>query len=184
MSKSLTPNALRRERIRKWWRGNINNAHNRGFSDSVTANITSDSEQFKDCWCCGAFGYQEIAHITASSLGGCNRPENLFLLCDECHVASPDHRDECHFVEWVNANEGRTRALMLSNVEANLRRIVKAYSHDLVYMEAAKNAFIDILKGQKGDATQHAANTSPSTIRACLTSATDELFNLLPAPPQ
>lgn len=40
-------------------------------------------------------------HIVARQFGGPDTPDNLFLLCENCHEASPDTRNERAFFRWV-----------------------------------------------------------------------------------
>lgn len=40
-------------------------------------------------------------HIIPAMLGGADVPENLFLMCEECHYKSPDTRNPYNFFRWV-----------------------------------------------------------------------------------
>lgn len=40
-------------------------------------------------------------HILAKQFGGPNEPDNLFLLCSDCHAESPDTRNRDAFFRWV-----------------------------------------------------------------------------------
>lgn len=40
-------------------------------------------------------------HIIPDSLGGKDKPENLFLMCDECHRLSPDTDNPKNFLRWI-----------------------------------------------------------------------------------
>lgn len=40
-------------------------------------------------------------HIVAKQFGGPDDPENLFLLCEECHCESPDTTNRAAFFRWV-----------------------------------------------------------------------------------
>ena len=40
-------------------------------------------------------------HILAKQFGGEAVPENLFLLCEDCHAASPDTKNRAAFFRWV-----------------------------------------------------------------------------------
>ena len=40
-------------------------------------------------------------HIVPGSLNGKDEPENLFLLCSECHLLSPDTSNARSFFRWV-----------------------------------------------------------------------------------
>lgn len=175
----LSASAQRRDRIRKWWSENEKHAYSLGFSESVVANITSDNEEFKYCWCCGAYGYQEMAHIKASTLGGSDKPENIFLLCNECHAVSPDHSNANHFVSWVNENEGRNRMMLMDAIESALSDFVHACNNDIYLAGIAVSEFKNNLKKQQHLITQHSANTSSSTRRCAITDAMGETINTL-----
>lgn len=43
----------------------------------------------------------ERAHILPGALGGKDEPNNLFLLCPECHFLSPDTDNPHNFLRWV-----------------------------------------------------------------------------------
>lgn len=40
-------------------------------------------------------------HIKPKALGGADSPENLFLMCEECHALSPDTVNSAAFFRWV-----------------------------------------------------------------------------------
>lgn len=40
-------------------------------------------------------------HIHPNALGGTDSPENLFLMCEECHALSPDTTNRSAFFRWV-----------------------------------------------------------------------------------
>lgn len=40
-------------------------------------------------------------HIKPNALGGEDSPENLFLMCEECHALSPDTTNRAAFFRWV-----------------------------------------------------------------------------------
>lgn len=40
-------------------------------------------------------------HIRPNALGGADAPDNLFLMCEECHVLSPDTTNRTAFFRWV-----------------------------------------------------------------------------------
>lgn len=40
-------------------------------------------------------------HIHPNALGGSDSPENLFLMCEECHALSPDTINRSAFFRWV-----------------------------------------------------------------------------------
>lgn len=40
-------------------------------------------------------------HIIPHSAGGEDNPNNLFLLCEDCHINSPDTSNQSNFFRWV-----------------------------------------------------------------------------------
>lgn len=40
-------------------------------------------------------------HIVPNALGGTDSPDNLFLMCEECHALSPDTVNRAAFFRWV-----------------------------------------------------------------------------------
>ncbi len=81
-----------------------------------------ESLAFPECWACGEpwflgreestlkrlwnhnTGHLHHAHIIARQFGGTDQPDNLFLLCPSCHIASPDTRYPEDFFCWVLYN--------------------------------------------------------------------------------
>lgn len=81
------------------------------------------------CWACGGFWWGrydpgpgsrsddlgkiwdaakplERCHIVPRSLGGSDEPENLFLLCLECHDRAPNTTSREAFLQWVKSQRG------------------------------------------------------------------------------
>lgn len=48
-------------------------------------------------------------HIVPRSLGGANTPDNLFLLCRECHDLAPNTSIPSIFLEWVRSQSWLVR---------------------------------------------------------------------------
>lgn len=67
-------------------------------------------------------------HIRPNALGGADSPENLFLMCEECHILSPDTVNRAAFFRWVYDRrqmfvDGRLRPIeMYNRIEAELSR--------------------------------------------------------------
>lgn len=40
-------------------------------------------------------------HIFARQFGGSDTPDNLFLLCEDCHAESPDTKNRATFFRWI-----------------------------------------------------------------------------------
>lgn len=50
-------------------------------------------------------------HIIPDSAGGADSPENLFLLCERCHVESPDTENPKNFLKWVYKRRQKEKSL-------------------------------------------------------------------------
>lgn len=95
------------------------------------------------CWACGEFWWGrydrsvesdsdfdrvweaaplERCHIVAPSLDGTDDPENLFLLCRDCHDRAPNTTSREGFLRWVMLQRGawwhRRANEMLTELEA------------------------------------------------------------------
>lgn len=55
---------------------------------------------FKEIWN-RTSGELERCHIIPKSLGGSNEPDNLFLMCPDCHSKAPNTTNEEIFFDWV-----------------------------------------------------------------------------------
>ncbi|MEX5571759.1 HNH endonuclease [Pseudomonas lijiangensis] len=115
---------IRREVVRKAWQSNLHWIKQYGFSEYALEAVCDDSEELRICWCCGDQGYQEVAHIIPHSLGGADTVENRFLLCAECHVASPDCYKSEYFVGYVNRNAGRFSRLIEETLHRASERLL------------------------------------------------------------
>jgi 5-methylcytosine-specific restriction endonuclease McrA len=51
------------------------------------------------CFACGMDGSERV-HIVARSAGGCDKPENLHILCRQCHKDS-EYLDGEKYMEWM-----------------------------------------------------------------------------------
>lgn len=93
---------------------------------SKSINVVEDWGE-PTCWCCGKqinvygnknyetdtttpskiWDYKNVAkilnrcHIVPKSLGGKNESNNLFLMCEDCHVESPDYIDPTYFLLYI-----------------------------------------------------------------------------------
>lgn len=59
------------------------------------------SEAHERCWRCGYERHLQKCHIIPDSLGGSNTPDNLVLLCVECHKENPNVHDKKFMWEWL-----------------------------------------------------------------------------------
>lgn len=56
------------------------------------------------CWRCGYFKRLEKCHIIPDALGGADAPENLVLLCKQCHRDAPNTMDKDFFWDWIKSS--------------------------------------------------------------------------------
>lgn len=67
-------------------------------------------------------------HIHPNALGGADSPDNLFLMCEECHALSPDTINRAAFFRWVYdrrkkfVNGRMCPNEMLTRIDAELAR--------------------------------------------------------------
>lgn len=62
----------------------------------------TDEQILESIWKRGSFKNKiQRAHIIPSALGGEDIPENLFLLCPDCHFLSPDTKNKPAFFRWI-----------------------------------------------------------------------------------
>lgn len=66
-------------------------------------------------------------HIVPHAMGGADAPENLFLLCADCHTLSPDTPNIERFMRWIYRERGRTHngwvlpSIMISEIDEELK---------------------------------------------------------------
>lgn len=64
--------------------------------------------ELSDVWNTKRVGSKlERAHILARQFGGTDTPDNLFLLCPDCHFQSPDTKNKATFFRWVYRRKQR-----------------------------------------------------------------------------
>lgn len=61
------------------------------------------AEAHERCWRCGCERTLDRCHIVPSSLGGCDDPSNLVLLCKRCHLENPNVTDPEIMWDWIRA---------------------------------------------------------------------------------
>ena len=171
-----------KKKIREWWQSSAAAwvLLNSGLSDDVASIISSDSAFQPMCWCCGSRGVQERAHIKATALGGDNSIENIFLLCNTCHTASPDYSDSHFFYKWVNRNCGSGFTIELEETTRiiNIMMVkIGALFGVIEIHDAITSAFYKNMSFASSSMGSHGGNFQPSTrfamIEDCLTRAID-----------
>lgn len=177
-------------KVRKYVHRNSVRAHwqNRSVVDAAglcleaRVNISDDSEDQRVCWCCGRSGYQEIAHIVPASLGGKDEAENLFLLCGECHMLSPDTADRSSFFRWINQNTDRFTKEFESTIGEIWRRLETACGNEDLdrsrrISDSVFQNFEGALNHQMKSIGTHGAFLSTSTLMSAIVAAAGEVID-------
>lgn len=114
----------------------------------------------------GTTGLQ-IAHLVPHSLGGGTAPENLVLLCKECHQEAPDYIDPNYMLDWMRRRGSYVQRQYLQLEEAFKLTGMAITKNNAAEVEAAlrsegfKRFFMD-------RTTTHAAAISLATFAAML----------------
>ncbi|MDR0189434.1 HNH endonuclease [Pseudomonas yamanorum] len=175
-----------RERVRDAWQADLDEVLRQGFNSTIFEIIEEDGEDNKLCWCCASGGHQEVAHIVPKSKGGSRDALNLFLLCAECHLCSPDFDDRKFFVKYINGNAGKgfdAAVQKMIEVGKNLSTQIDLYLPGISHEEVEKliNA-----AGRDGfeKTTTHGAHLSLSTKLAVMESIEEHALSKFnkPAP--
>jgi len=69
----------------------------------------------------------ERAHVIPRSLGGSDEPENIVLLCYECHLAAPDTVEARYMWQWLAAHP-RTGSQYNLFFAPDFREALKTYT--------------------------------------------------------
>lgn len=97
--------------IRAYW---AEHGIRRGMDDRVYENVV-DSDTA--CFCCGReYRALERAHIIPHAMGGSVGPDNLLLLCAECHADSPDVALPGVLIQWMTKQVLALAALKASHI--------------------------------------------------------------------
>jgi HNH endonuclease len=97
-----------------------------------------------DCFACGTWGRYdakawgrehtwergvtlERAHVVPRSLDGSDDPENIVLLCHECHLAAPDTAEPQYMWQWLTAHP-RTGSPFNPFIAPDFRKAVQTYT--------------------------------------------------------
>ena len=144
-----------------------------------------------ECWCCGKFckgiykhikyeddlkdnihkiwNYGEVksmlnrCHIIPYSLGGSSEPENLFLLCESCHIQSPDCIESKLFFKWIYYKRKQKKCIY-NGFDIDNMLLEMKYNIDFfnVKIEELSYEHINELYNQK--ISSHGGKISESTI--------------------
>jgi len=98
------------------------------------------SEGLERCWNCAdkerkrksGMTSIEKCHIIPKSIGGPDTPENMVLLCDECHKEAPDCTNYNFMWEWIKSNRTSTGMYGTYRAEKGIALYEKMYSETVV----------------------------------------------------
>lgn len=113
-------------------------------------------------------GKLEQCHIIPKALGGKNTPDNLFLLCQDCHAESPDTIYPEIFFKWVISRRKRcSYGIDTVILERDIKDICIDYGINIddFALYVCKNGDIKSIIGR---ANTHGAKLSRSTILGLL----------------
>lgn len=109
-------------------------------------------------------------HIQPKSLGGEDSPENLFLMCEKCHIESPDTTNRAAFFRWVYDKRkaycgGRmTLPEILKRLDAELSRRGLPSHEKCFEMLKSPGEFSDIEDYMETRVTSHWSKISESSM--------------------
>ena len=149
-----------------------------------------------ECWCCGKFikdiykykdydkllkeDYKKIwdygkvksklnrCHIIPKALGGSDEPNNLFLMCEECHRESPDYSNPIFFFEFVY-----NKRKSMKYESHSLKFILRVYDLAIKLNKDISTLNIDALN--KSKMNTHGGKVSESTIIAAIVDSIDNI---------
>lgn len=139
--------------------------------------INEETEDYRGLWSDKKVASKlNRCHIVPAMLGGGDKPSNLFLLCERCHVESPDTSNPANFYRWVakRRNEyinGDLRAeIMFKEIEASLQerglRGIEQVVNDVAMRGGRMEGLSEYLQKHVGI---HAGHVSHSSIIAGVT---------------
>lgn len=106
-------------------------------------------------------------HIKPYSAGGTDEPRNLFLLCENCHIESPDTGNPKNFFKWVYKR--RKRGLTINGFV--IPEFIEEFMQDC--KEKGKNPFTS--KPKEADIYSHGGFHSQSTLVMALADTCGDL---------
>lgn len=118
--------------------------------------------------------YREVSkelnkcHILAKQAGGTEIPQNMFLLCEHCHIESPDTLNPKNFFKWVY----KKRKSCQENINGfNFVQLIKDFLQDC--KEKSKIPFT--LREEKAQILGRCGKASHSTMVMALSDTCDDL---------
>lgn len=85
--------STRREQIVRYWEQQI-------YEGELNVDWSDAHER---CWRCSEKRRLTECHIVPKALGGTNTPDNIVLLCHDCHLENPNIGDKGVMVDWLKA---------------------------------------------------------------------------------
>jgi HNH endonuclease len=67
--------------------------------------MATDPDLEPNIWQVWDRAYLQRCHLVPDALGGPDTPENLVLLCSNCHSEAPDVADAEYMLRWIDAHE-------------------------------------------------------------------------------
>lgn len=96
----------------------------------------------------------ERCHLVPRMLGGADTPENLVLLCNECHHEAPDVGDPSYMLDWMTRRESkfaRISPLMTKAIEdAGLGDEIERLSSDWTLLQEITDEVLKTWVGLHG----------------------------------
>lgn len=123
----------------------------------------------------------ERAHVVPASLGGPDAAENIILLCQPCHLASPDWHESSEMARWIAERPERASKEVedlgewiqaMHAVPGFTELLVEAKANPELNDEDAVRRIVDLLRASTRRASVHAGTLSPGTKAAILRDAT------------
>lgn len=141
------------------------------FACGCSTGIYVQDDDLKKCW--NSVKHLQRCHIVPDALGGSVQPENLFLLCRDCHRDSPDTIYKKEFFKFVfnRRKEGTIERRALS------KALIRAKQENIPYQ------LFDVKHDWKLDKTigTHSGFIVESTLTAALLGGAKEKFEALNA---
>lgn len=119
-------------------------------------------------------------HIHPNALGGADSPENLFLMCEECHALSPDTINRAAFFRWVyDRRQKYYRGVMapsevLARIDEELSRRGLPPLVECFRMAKSKYPISDIEEFMRGRVGSHCSSVVESSM---IVGATDWILH-------
>lgn len=106
-------------------------------------------------------------HIKPHAAGGNDKPRNLFLLCETCHIESPDTGNPKNFFRWVYKR--RKRGLTINGF------VISEFIEEFLQDCKEKNKDPFTLKPKEADIYSHGGFHSQSTLAMALADTCDNI---------